>query len=108
LRIFRPKKDKVTEGWRKLRNEELHDLYSPPSKMRIIKLKMRMVGHEERRDKLIDYGMESQRERNHYQDLDMKMDLGEFEWGSLYWICLAQDWDKWTVLVNAVMSLWVP
>jgi hypothetical protein len=25
-RIFRPKKDKVTRGWRKLHNEELHDL----------------------------------------------------------------------------------
>jgi hypothetical protein len=26
-RIFRPKKDQITEGWRKLRNEELHNLY---------------------------------------------------------------------------------
>jgi hypothetical protein len=30
-RIFRPKKDGVTGGWRKLHNEELHDLYSSPS-----------------------------------------------------------------------------
>jgi hypothetical protein len=27
----------VTGGWRKLHNEELHDLYSPPSIIRIIK-----------------------------------------------------------------------
>jgi hypothetical protein len=35
-RIFRPKRDGVTGGWRKLHNEELHDLYSSPSIIRII------------------------------------------------------------------------
>jgi hypothetical protein len=30
-RIFRPKRDEVTGGWRKLHNEELHNLYSSPS-----------------------------------------------------------------------------
>jgi hypothetical protein len=29
-RIFRPKRDEVTEEWRKLHNEELRDLYSSP------------------------------------------------------------------------------
>jgi hypothetical protein len=28
MRIFGPKRDEVTEDWRKLHNEELHDLYS--------------------------------------------------------------------------------
>jgi hypothetical protein len=32
-----PKRDEVTGGWRKLHNEELHNLYSPPSIIRIIK-----------------------------------------------------------------------
>jgi hypothetical protein len=27
-RMFRPKRDNVTEEWRKLHNEELNDLYS--------------------------------------------------------------------------------
>jgi hypothetical protein len=36
-RIFRPKKDEVTGEWRKLHNEELRDLYSSPSIIRIIK-----------------------------------------------------------------------
>jgi hypothetical protein len=36
-RIFGPKGDEVTEEWRKLHNEELRDLYSSPSIIRIIK-----------------------------------------------------------------------
>jgi hypothetical protein len=36
-RIFRPKRDGVTGGWRKLHNEELHNLYSLPSIIRVIK-----------------------------------------------------------------------
>jgi hypothetical protein len=34
--IFGPKRDEVTRGWRKLHNEELRDLYSSPSIIRII------------------------------------------------------------------------
>jgi hypothetical protein len=32
-RIFGPKRKEVTIGWRKLRKEEFHDLYSSPSKL---------------------------------------------------------------------------
>jgi hypothetical protein len=35
--IFGPKRDEVTGEWRKLHNEELHDFYSSPSIIRIIK-----------------------------------------------------------------------
>jgi hypothetical protein len=35
-RIFGPKRDEVTGGWRKLHNEELHNLYSFPSIIRTI------------------------------------------------------------------------
>jgi hypothetical protein len=36
-RIFGPKRDEVTGGWRKLHNEELHNLYSSPRIIRMIK-----------------------------------------------------------------------
>jgi hypothetical protein len=38
-RIFGPKKDEVTGEWGKLHNEELHDLYSSPSTIRIMNLR---------------------------------------------------------------------
>jgi hypothetical protein len=36
-RIFGPKRDEVTGDWRKLHNEELHNLYSSQNIIRIIK-----------------------------------------------------------------------
>jgi len=36
-RVFEPKRDEVTEEWRKLHNEELSDLYSLPNRVRVVK-----------------------------------------------------------------------
>jgi hypothetical protein len=45
-RIFGPKRDRVMGGWRKLPNEELHNLYSSPSIIRNIKWRrMRWLAH---------------------------------------------------------------
>jgi hypothetical protein len=68
-RIFGLKRDEVTSAWRKLHNKELHNLYSSPSIIRIIKSRrMRwagLVARMGRRGTLIDYWWESQRGRDH-------------------------------------------
>jgi hypothetical protein len=45
-RIFGPKRDEVTGGWRKLHNEELQNIYSLPSIITMMKSrKIRWAGH---------------------------------------------------------------
>jgi hypothetical protein len=67
-RIFGPKRDEVTGGWRKVHNEELHNLYSSPSIIRMIKsIRMRWAGNVARMRKRgmhIGYWWESQKQRN--------------------------------------------
>jgi hypothetical protein len=119
-RIFGPKRDEVTGGWRKLHNEKLHDLYSLPSTriIRIIKWRrMRWAGHVARRGEernayrlwVENPGGERQlgRPRRRWVD-NIKIDLLEISSGGVDWIGLAQDRDKWRALVNAVMNLRVP
>jgi hypothetical protein len=70
-RIFGPKIDGVTGGWRKLHFEEFRDLYSSPSIIRMIKSRRMSwawnVARMGKREMRIGYlgGGESQRERDH-------------------------------------------
>jgi hypothetical protein len=68
-RIFGPKRDEVTGEWRKLHNDELRDLYSSPSIIRLIRSRrMRWVDHVARRGRRgtrVGYWWESKRERDH-------------------------------------------
>ena len=47
------------------------------------------------------------RPRHRWKD-NVKMDLQEVGCGSMGWIELAQDRNRWWALVNALMNLWVP
>jgi hypothetical protein len=68
-RIFGRKRDEVTGGWRKLHNEELHNLYSSPSIIRMIKSRrMGWAGYVAqlgRRGMHMGYWWERQKERDH-------------------------------------------
>jgi hypothetical protein len=117
-RIFGPKRNEVKGEWRKLHNEELHDLYSSPSIIRIIKSRrMRWVGlvarMGEKRNayRLLVGKPEGKRPlgRPRRRRVDnISMDLGEVEWGDVDWIGLAKDRNRWRALVNSVLNFRVP
>jgi hypothetical protein len=102
--------------WRKLHNEELHNLYSFPSIIRIIKSRrMRWVGHvawmEEKRNvyRLLVGKPEGKTSLGRPRRwMDNKMDLLGIRLNVMDWIGLAQDKYRWRALVNLAMKLQVP
>jgi hypothetical protein len=113
-RIFGPKRDEVTESWGKLHNEELHNLYSSPSIIRMIKsMRMRWAGHvvpmwiERNAYRILVGNPEGKRplgSRRRRWLYNIKIDLREIGWSGVEWIDLAQDRDQWRALVNTVTA----
>jgi len=117
-RIFGPRRDEVMGEWRRLRNEELNDLYSSPNIVRVIKSRRtRLAGRvarmgEEREVNRVLVGKPEGkrplgRPRLRWVD-NIRMDLQEVGCGYMDWIGLAKDRDRWRTLVSAVMNLRVP
>jgi hypothetical protein len=98
-RIFGPRRDEVTGDWRKLHNEELHNLYSSSNRM-IKSRRMRWAGYVARKGET----------RNAYRILvrkpegkrplgrprrrwvnNIKIDVSEVRWDGMDWIDLAHD-----------------
>jgi len=116
-RVFGPKRDEVTGEWRKLNNEDLKDLYSLPSIVRVVKSRsMRWARHVARVGEgrgvhwvLVGKPEEKRplgRPRRRWED-NIKMNLREVGGGG-GWMELAQDRDRWWALVNTVMNFRVP
>jgi hypothetical protein len=108
----------VTGSWSKLHNEELHNLYSSPNIIIMIKSKwMRWAGHEARiGDQWNSYRILAGkpgrkrplgRPRRRWED-NIEMDIRETGWDGVELIDLTQDRDQWRALVNTVMNLRVP
>jgi hypothetical protein len=114
-RIFGPNRDKVTGEYSKLHSGELHNLYSSADIIRQIKpRRMRWVGHvahvgEGRNAYRVLVGKPEgkrllERPRGRWED-GIKVDLREIGWGSVEWIHLIQDSNRWWDVVNVVMNL---
>jgi hypothetical protein len=113
-RIFGLKRDEETGEWRKLHNEELHNLYSSPDiTWHIMSRRMRWAGH------VASMGEESnvytilvekpERKRPlgrpwRRWEVEIRMDLSGVGWGDVDWIRLANDRELRAV-INTVMKL---
>jgi hypothetical protein len=112
-RIFGPKRDEVTGGWRKLHNEELFAKYNYNDRVKEDEMGRTcsmngvkrnaygiLVGKPEKKRSL-------GKPRCRLVD-NIKMNLREIGWGGMDRIDLTPDRDQWRALVNMAMNPPVP
>jgi hypothetical protein len=113
-RIFGPKREE-DGSWRKLHNDELHNLYYSPNIVRVIKSRrLRWAGHVARigEGKSVYWILVGRpeckrllgRPRRRWQD-NIKLDFREIGIDRSNWIRLAQDRVQWRDFLNTVMNL---
>jgi hypothetical protein len=117
LRIFEPKR-KEDGSWRKLHNDELHNLYSSLNIVKVIKSRrMRWAGHvariEEGRGfyRVLVGRPEGKRRRGRprrRREDNIKMDFTETGIDGANWIRLDRDRVQWWAFVNTVMNFRIP
>jgi hypothetical protein len=95
LKLYKlPKRDEATGGWRKMHNEELHNLYFLPSMIRIINSKrVRWTGHVAQMEKRNAYRLLVGKSEGKKKDQDVD------GWIILRWILERQDGTVSTGLV---------
>jgi hypothetical protein len=114
-RIFGPKRNEITGDWRKLHAEELHNLYSSPNNMRVIKSKkMIWAGHVARMRSVRNTftilvgkreGERPLRRPGRRWEDNIKMNLRETQFGvGILLICLRIG--IWRTPVNTLMNFW--
>jgi hypothetical protein len=96
----------------------IHDWYSSPSIIRIIKSRrmrwarhLARMGQKRNAYRLLVGKLKGKRPlgrpRRRWLD-NIRMDVVEVGWGDIDWIGLAKDRDRWRALVNSVLNLWAP
>jgi hypothetical protein len=112
-RIFGSERDEVIKEWRKLHDELLH-IYTPPqillgrSNQGVWGGRYMWRAKERNMWKVVMGKPEGKRPlrrtRRRWED-EIGMDLMEIGWGSVDWMQLAQDRDRWRDLVNTAMNI---
>jgi hypothetical protein len=108
-RIFGPKSDEVTRSWRKLCNEELHNLYLSQNFIRRLGWLEHVTCMGEMRNvyRILvgkPEGMIPLERHGHRQEDNIKIYIKEIGSEGVNWIHLAENRNPWWALLNTVMS----